>query len=317
MNQITPNNLDIIIFDVEHGNCAFLQTDAGETMLIDCGHKEDFSPAKFIKDQGWIGGNISKVVITHHDSDHISDLINVEKLLNPYRYHTNHIPGSLIRQKDNPAEGTQKHKYIKIKEYPSVSAFPYQDISVSHFKNNLSCNDGEDLDINYHSVVSFIEYGDFTICFPGDITDAGLKNILDNDKNDRFLELIKKTTILVAPHHGRLKEEERSEDTYLSKLLKKMEPDLIIVSDKGVKEENINTVATDYYEQRVPNGITFGLGTPYEKKRYVLSTRNDNTIHFKVQRDGGLNPDQYSYNVRLNAFKKEIDDFISDGVKNL
>ena len=72
--QITPNKLDIIIFDVEHGNCAFVQSRIGETLLLDCGNKENFSPAEFIYKKGWANeAGIETVVISHHDSDHIAD----------------------------------------------------------------------------------------------------------------------------------------------------------------------------------------------------------------------------------------------------
>ncbi|MCK5466357.1 MBL fold metallo-hydrolase [Candidatus Parcubacteria bacterium] len=323
MKHITENQLDIIVFDVEHGDCVFIQTSSGETMLIDCGHKQDFSPAKFIKEQKWVGeSGIEKAVITHHDSDHISDLKNVRKILTPTQYHTNNITGDFISKKDNPPQESPKQEYVKIKNYPSVSQYLYNDIVVKHFKNSFKTSIENEVDINYHSVITFVKFGQFVICFPGDINNEGITEILENDHAENFLEYIRKTDIFIAPHHGRIIEEERNKDTPLSYLLSVMNPDIIIVSDKAIEEQNQNTVATNYYEGYVESGLVFGRNTEFEKNRKVLTTRNDNSIHIKVEPSNTTlsNP----YYVQLNAFNSEIENHIklvqkerNEKIKNL
>jgi beta-lactamase superfamily II metal-dependent hydrolase len=313
MNQITNQHLDIVIFDVEHGDCAFIQTPSGGTLMVDCGHKQDFSPAKFIKELGWVGaGGINKIIITHHDQDHISDLKKAWKILNPSRFHTNNISGDYISRKDKPQINTPKHEYVKIKRLPSVPQFQFGDIAVYHFKNDFNIPDQGDVDINYHSVVTFVEFGQFVICFPGDINNEGITALLSGDNSEQFLSYIRKTNIFIAPHHGRVSEDERKQDTFLSYLLSQMKPDLVIVSDKAIEGQNENTAATDYYAGYVESGIVFGQNTEQEKTRKVLTTRNDNTIHIQVEvlaqspflsSQGQRN----NYYVNLNAFNKEIE----------
>jgi len=315
MNQITSDHLDIVIFDVEHGNCMFIQTPSGETMLVDCGHKEDFSPSEFIKNQGWIGQQgLNKLVITHHDGDHISDIKKVAEILAPSYYHTNHIPGSFIVKDDSPAVGSPKHEYIKIKNFPSVNPFIYNDINVTHFKNNFKTKEDGTADTNYHSVITFIEFGKFVICFPGDIDNEGIQTLFESSLSNNFLDLIRRTKVFVAPHHGRVNEEERRDDTYLSIILSEMKPDIIIASDKAIDEQNKNTVATDYYDGYVEDGIIFGKGTEFKKNRKVLTTRNDNTIHIKVEQLKDFD-NENNYYLQLDAFRSKIDNHIEQAKK--
>lgn len=317
MNQITNGHLDIVIFDVEHGDCAFIQTPSGETMMIDCGHKQDFSPAKFIKEQGWIGPNgINKIVITHHDKDHISDLKRAREILSPSRFHTNNITGEYISRIEKPEIGTPKHEYVKIKNLGSVALYPYSDIIVRHFKNDFIIPEKGEIDINYHSVITFVEYGNFVICFPGDINNEGIMALLRSDESELFLNYIRKTNIFVSPHHGRVSEDERTQDTFLSYLLSEMKLDLIIVSDKAIEGQNENTAATDYYAGYVENGLVFGKNTEFEKIRKVLTTRNDNNIHIKVEapKPTAFTPQNFqnNYYVQLDAFHNEMDNHIKN-----
>jgi beta-lactamase superfamily II metal-dependent hydrolase len=79
----------VIVFDVQHGFCAFVKTPTGRTLLIDCGKSEDFSPADYVYDHELITpmlgvhSRLTKLVVTHPHNDHIEDISNVEAKLNP------------------------------------------------------------------------------------------------------------------------------------------------------------------------------------------------------------------------------------------
>jgi beta-lactamase superfamily II metal-dependent hydrolase len=108
---------------------------------------------------------------------------------------------------------------VKIKRLPSVQQLQFSDIAVHHFKNDFNIPDQGDVDINYHSVVTFVEFGEFVICFPGDINNEGIMALLSRGNSEQFLNYIRKTNIFIAPHHGRVSEDERKQDTFLSYLL--------------------------------------------------------------------------------------------------
>ncbi len=304
INQVTNNELDIIIFDVEHGNCAFVQSHLGESLLLDCGNKDNFSPAEFIYKQGWTNPHgIETVVISHHDNDHIADYKNTVNYLNPKVYYNNLIPLNSIEKESNYQIGDCKHEYIKHRKILEPCGLHiYSGIEIDFFQNNYKDPIDKNLDINYHSVVSFIKYGNTTICFPGDITNEGLIDLLSNNKNKKFLNKMIETNIFITPHHGRMSKEEEANNEILTILLKNMNPDIIISSDKKIDSTNENTVATDYYN-KFSKGVIFDSGTQSETLRKVLTTRQDNTIHISVNTNG--------FFIQTNAFTNEINNFIN------
>lgn len=310
MKQITPNHLDIIVFDVEHGSCAFVQTPNGETMMLDCGHKADFSPAEFVWLNDWVNEDrLEKLIISHPDEDHISDIERTLKYLNPKRYYHPGLTSSQVVTHLQPKPETPLAHYHKITGYSNVPQYVFKDIEVTHFRTNeLKFDEYGKLDTNHLSVVTFITYNGTTVCFPGDITEDGLVKLLTAKSTSGvgFLEYIKKTTIFIAPHHGRVSEDDRHEDTMLSIALKVMQPDIIIISDKPIQGQNENTSATGYYEKYVPAGLTFGLGTVVEKQRKALTTRKDNVIHIKIP-----SPllEIGTYHIQCNALSQEIENF--------
>ena len=306
--QITPNKLDIIIFDVEHGNCAFVQSPRGETLLLDCGNKENFSPAKFIRNKGWANEmGIETLVISHHDSDHIADYEEVVSYLNPKVYYNNEIPLATIKAEKDYKEGDNKHKYIKHRESLNpCNIHEYSGFKVDYFHNNFKTPRDEKLDVNYHSIITFIKHGNMTVCFPGDITNEGLMDLTDNNKNKSFLNKMIETNIFITPHHGRMCKEEESKNELLTNLLKKMNPDIIISSDKNIDKTNENSVATNYYDQ-FSKGITFDAGSDVETVRKILTTRNDNAISISISEN--------NFYINTNAFKMDIDSFIENSKK--
>lgn len=308
MKQLTPNHLDIIIFDVEHGNCAFIQTPSGETMMLDCGHMADFSPAEFVWLNDWVNEDrLEKLVISHPDEDHISDIERTLKYLNPKRYYHPGLTSSQVVTHLQPKPETPLAHYHKITGYSNVPQYVFRDIEVTHFRTNeLKFDEYGKLDTNHLSVVTFIKYNNVTLCFPGDITNDGILALAKGTNGKSFIDLIKATNIFIAPHHGRVSEDDRHEKTSLSIILKHMNPDIVIISDKPIQGQNENTAATCYYENYVLDGLTFGIGTAVERKRKALTTRNDNTIHIAIP-----SPilEFGTYQIQCNALSQEIENF--------
>ena len=71
--------MQIQIFNVEHGFCAYIIADNKNVMMIDCGHngQTGFRPSTYLKNKGCSG--IERLIVSNYDEDHISDLPNLRK----------------------------------------------------------------------------------------------------------------------------------------------------------------------------------------------------------------------------------------------
>jgi len=120
------------------------------------------------------------------------------------------------------------------------------------------------------SLVLFIHYGPFTILFPGDLEEAGWQNLL---KMPSFQMLLRRTTILVASHHGR-------KSGFCKETFEHFAPSAVVVSDKTVAHL---TQDVDYQSVASPLGVRVVNQT---RPRHVLTTRRDGDIVFRVWQDG-------------------------------
>lgn len=137
-------------------------------------------------------------------------------------------------------------------------------------------NDEDESNINNLSVVTFLTYLNFVILFPGDIEEKRWKQLL-NDKT--FIELLKKTDIIVASHHGK-------DSGYCNDIFNYFSPHLTIISDGRFTE----TSATCRYSEK-SRGWKVWKSNGEGITRNVLSTRNDGHIKINV----GRNSDEKTY----------------------
>jgi len=81
--------LRVIVFDVEHGSCAFLRTPSGHGILIDCGRRSAFSPVKYLLQHETsrltthLGYTLTELIVSHPHDDHIEDIDNLTRYLPP------------------------------------------------------------------------------------------------------------------------------------------------------------------------------------------------------------------------------------------
>lgn len=82
--------LRVILFNVEHGFCAFAKSATGCTLLIDCGKSNTFSPVEYIlrHELGdtvpYNGYMLTKLIVTHPHDDHIEDIARLKTNLAPF-----------------------------------------------------------------------------------------------------------------------------------------------------------------------------------------------------------------------------------------
>lgn len=268
-------NLEIVIWDVNHGNAIYVRTPNEKDILIDCGNNDTtgFSPSEYIKN---LDRSIDYLIISHPHCDHISDIENF------IRYHYLSRSASLILERPKISyktilEANQEQCKNIVDTYYEFQKNFNSEVSGEASPENSQWGGGakivsfnieeETSNINNMSIVSFLNYKTFTMLFPGDIEASGWKKLLERTD---FVEWLRKTKILLAPHHGR-------ETGYCNDIFEYFTPYLTIVSDGRFGD----TSATNRYSLKSKGWKVWkSNGEGIERK--VLTTRQDGAINLEV-----------------------------------
>jgi len=269
-------NARIWIFDVDHGSCAFVRFPSGNTLMIDCGRRHDFSPARYIYDSELSQlerdsqHKVDKLVVSHPHDDHIEDIHNVRLLLNPR---------VLLQQEYNwpDVKEAQSADYENLREYVS-----WQDIyneqatepdwggwSVSYFCVPVEvAKTLAGSTINNSSYVVVANRGPFKIVLPGDLEVAGWEYLLENPA---FRAAINGTRIFVTSHHGH--------DSGFTPLIYDAMglPDFNVISCHYRDE----SVCSSYRSEGCASGVQYNNGF-----RRSFTTRSDHSLLLEVDEYG-------------------------------
>ena len=120
------------------------------------------------------------------------------------------------------------------------------------------------MNLNDLSRVLFIKYGSHTILCPGDLEERGWTKLLEQPD---FINELKKTTVLIASHHGR-------DSGFCGDIFKYFTPKIILVSDGRFGD----TSATDRYGAVLDEKMTINKSNTKTEDRKVLTTRKDGSI---------------------------------------
>ena len=185
--------MDIIIFNVELGQCVFFSPRSEKpeyAFMVDCGNTMNFEPIDEILKLNLLSQNsatspekkvLKNLTLTNYDQDHFSGL---PYLLEKVHISTVRLPSNLSSEdiKKIKKEITKPiDEIIKLKDKytDGVTDFnpPY---SVNAFWLEKSDFPGEVIDTNKLSQVIFVAYNNSCICIPGDLTkDAWEKHLLN------------------------------------------------------------------------------------------------------------------------------------------
>lgn len=254
--------MEVRIFDVSHGFCAYLTADNGNVMLFDCGHNErtNFRPSSYLPQNRCTA--IEHLIIHNFDQDHVSDLPNLLDVLSVQVLYRNRSisPETLtaLKLENGPITCAMQaaidlhSNYIH--EVPSAPVFP--NIEFECFHNSYPAF----TDTNNLSLVAFVHYDGMGIIFPGDLEKAGWEKLLEIQN---FRNHLARVNIFVASHHGR-------ESGYCEDVFNYCSPDIVIISDKEI-----------VHETQKNNYASHATGVPWNggpERRYVLTTRADGMI---------------------------------------
>lgn len=269
----------MVVCNVGHGNCIpVLLPSSGptsKTALLDCGGDENAEEAsKYLK--ALEVKTLDYLVISHPHLDHIRNIVSLKRDFSPNVLVRNRI---ITEQKikDENSEVFQTHENI-IQTYVDMDrSFVYPVSSSNDLTNPLLsngahfvnfCNSDKDLNLNNLSLVSFIVYDNHVILHSGDLEEQGWKKLLE--KPD-FCDMLKKTTVFIASHHGR-------ESGYCADIFNHLKPIITIISDGRFGD----TSATSRYTT-VTKGMNITKKDGSQESRKVVTTRNDGFIYVTIQ----------------------------------
>ena len=222
--------MQIRIFDVTHGFCAYVVADNGNVILFDCGHNEEsgFRPSTYLRRDGCTG--IEAFVVTNYDGDHLSDLPNLRlmrrELPIDFLYLNPSINAEQLRRlklEGGPIRLGMQALLDMMNTYTTTGAElpPFPGIEFREFWNDYPTF----RDTNNLSFVTFLHYRDIHIVFPGDLEVAGWRALL---RDSSFRSHLSRVNFFVASHHGR-------ENGYCREVFEYCHPDIVIVSDGPVR----------------------------------------------------------------------------------
>lgn len=264
------------IFDVQHGQCALLSSDAGAHMLIDCGSNgtTGWRPSSMLK---WRGiGFLDELMITNYDEDHACDLVGVRRAasIGILTRNPTVCGADLYRLKSSGGMGAGIEALAGMTRAYSGGGEPswpdYDGMTYRLFYNSYP---GDFDDENNLSLVAVMRWPGgnglpgFSIVFAGDMEVPGWRRLLQ--RPDFVAEMRRGVSVFVASHHGR-------RNGYCRDLfdVTGVSPEVFVISDCGIQHATQDTIA-DY--RRHARGFWLD-----GQERRVLTTRRDGRITFTI-----------------------------------
>lgn len=282
------SDLRVIIFNVEHGFCAFVKSPTGHTLLIDCGKASKFSPIKYVLDYElddtieYVNKyncryKLTEFILSHPHGDHVED---VERLINSFK------PGIIFRQEDynweavkndNTEEGAKN--VGKYKEWQETYTVPVDGPNWGmklYYSKYLTPLQAHAVDkakfVNNSSIPVMIEFQGSKFkekfFFSGDLEEAAWKVLLEDEA---FKNALKGTDFFITAHHGH-------STGYCKEIYNVMGKPIVNIVSARRRDESIEGA---YSKPENAIGAKFN-----GEIRYMLSTRKDGTIFIEVDSEG-------------------------------
>ncbi len=258
------------IFDVEHGQCSLVMADDNTRLMIDCGHHATtgWQPGTCLRERNVT--TLDMLAVTNFDEDHLSGASDLfDKVHVAWLWRNASLTPAILRvlKAETGGVGTGTERLLKelSTTFSGAVATPAPPPAFAGMERHLFCTSYPTFqDTNNLSAVVFLKLHGVGVMFTGDLERPGFTELL---KDPSFRTALGATRIYVAPHHGR--ESGCSEEA--KALLTSV--NYVVISDKGYEHE---TQKTDAFYRSIAKGGPYG-GDP---KRFILTTRTDNTIRF-------------------------------------
>ncbi len=212
INILNPPVLEVVFLDVGQGDCIFIKTPSGHTILIDGGdnigdyNMGDLVAVPFLRHKGI--KKLDLVINSHPDADHLAGLYPVLKeypvgiILIPTGFDEDYeYLKEIVRDKGINYTYSSKGQAFQIGEDVFLNVLhPPMDYSVSLGSNN-------------NSLVVELVYKDISFLFTGDIEEEAINHMLPYTTQSNVLKF---------PHHG-------SQYSFNEEYLAKVNPEVVVI----------------------------------------------------------------------------------------
>jgi beta-lactamase superfamily II metal-dependent hydrolase len=272
--------VQMIFWDVQHGNATYIKTPNGKHLMIDIGvgdysgHNEKFSPLLALKKNYGVT-KLNHVTITHPHLDHFDDILNLEQFSPSTLRTPTYLTDEEIKKDTRSRDRVKVNKFLEFRAtYNNHSS---SDDSTTEAENyggvvfeRFSTPAMDHNNFNNHSIVTVIGYSGVKIVMPGDNEKASFDELM---KSENFKKAIANADILLAPHHGR-------ESAYHAEFVKSVNPRLTIVSDGSL----CDTSANHHYSNNSRGWKVFKFDGSSETRK-CLTTNSDGEVYVKFGQD--------------------------------
>lgn len=267
--------MEITIHNVGAGCCHEVLFPNGARYLFDAGQSAERSWWPSVE---YMGQNIDRLIIQNLDEDHVGDFGQLDGSTTIRSIFSNPTVTAraleLMKTNGMRAGVQAAHDFLRREGSGHVGPLPFAGgARVYSYWNGYGVDFS---DTNNLSVVTFASWGRFTILFGADMAESGWKRLL---RLSQFRAELPWANVYVAAHHGR-------DDGRCEELMRLMQPDVVIFSDKRKAHETQET--TKWYRARTRGIVDLTKGPSYRPPdmRYVLTTRKDGTMRIVVGQNG-------------------------------
>ena len=271
--------LKIYIHNVGHGHSIHAFTPNGQTIVVDLGCSNVFSPLDWLKDRT---KTIDSLVITHPHGDHIDEIFQLEDFNVRQLWRPKWLPEADVRNANQSSYSEKLDYYFDISNNRFTHPIKKEelvgnpDVSAGVTITKHASSDCGTSNINNHSGVVVFEYQGVKVVIPGDNEPPSWKALLE--KQD-FVEAAQGAHVFLASHHGR-------ESGYHSDLFKTITPKLCVVSDGRVQD----TDATSRYSAHATGWPVYSRSDGTSKERNCLTTRTDGYVEIEIGKNDNVGP---------------------------
>lgn len=268
--------LEIVVWDVQHGSAAYINTPDGRHIVVDLGAGGEnggwFSPLQTLRSNRGVH-NLDAVIVTHPHRDHLEDIVGLLDLCPKVLCTPRHLTDQEIREGNRAGDMPFIESYLVFRRMYSTPPLPGMELERPMDSTHAGIHVFSPMrasrkNLNDHSLVLVVSYAGLKILIPGDNESASWRELLENPI---FVSAIKGADVVIASHHGR-------ESGYCPELFAAIgrKPRLVVVSDGPFSD----TSATSKYCSRVTGWTVFDPSGTSEE-RYCVTTRKDRHITIK------------------------------------
>jgi competence protein ComEC len=203
--RLGHQDLRITVIDVGPGNAALLELPGGHTMLIDGGgfsHNSVFDMgARVLAPLLWRKkiNTVDTLILTHPNSDHLNGLVYIAEHFNVQQIWTNGETRETLGYRSlMDVIAGQNIQFPDYEDLPPRQMIHGVGFNILYPQTDFTAKKARDKwrNSNNNSLVIRISYGAVSFLFPGDVTAAAERELIQ--ATDSQLG----STVMMAPHHG-------------------------------------------------------------------------------------------------------------------